>query len=91
MIRAHVSMTSEEFIDQLRAFAIAFGCGSLVIDKIDELTAALTDDEIESLKEKAKDEGYNEASEEIANFIDDNPDASRGEILQYVKDTSVRS
>lgn len=78
MLTATVNMTADEFIAQLRVFAVAFGCSPLVIDKIDNLADLDTledvhEEEIEKAEQAAREETYDAI---LKNVVEQFPEAS---------------
>lgn len=75
MLSAHTNMTSDEFISQLRTFAIAFGCGPQVIDMIDSLEGIGDRDaehakELDDVETEATKTGRQEMHEEIVKAVE---------------------
>jgi len=59
-MRAYSSMSTTDFVAQIRDIAIKAGARALVIAQIDAIVDGLTEDEIEELCEEARDEGDSE-------------------------------
>jgi hypothetical protein len=70
MLHAHYSMSSNEFIEQLRTYVIAMGLGPQVVDQVDRLSDV---DEIER-----------EHKRELQKIEDDTASETKAAILQAV-------
>lgn len=59
-MRAYSSMTTSEFVSQLRDIAIKANARAQVIDQIDAIVEGPTEDEVTALEEAAYDKGFND-------------------------------
>ena len=98
-MRAYSNMPTHEFVAQIRDIAINAKASPLVIDQIDAIPDAYTDDEIEKQCDKARNEGYDEGRSDgreaqfelcmavVLRFANDNPDLDLGALVDKLEES----